>query len=148
MILQPSLRTRRGSTMGRGVIPPKLRLCHSPMWHETLFDELKASVYIGAKRSFQNTPKCVSKGSAPEPAGKLTMLPRPSSRLGRGHPFHSLPHPTLRHRRLDLAGIIAPKNNYIYNSAGYEQMKQRRNFILFGNSAENAAPFQACMRSK
>ena len=45
------------------------------------------SISIGAKGAFcglQNTPKYVSGwGWAPDPAGELTTLPRPTSRLGR-----------------------------------------------------------------
>jgi len=50
------------------------------MWHEMLFDELKASAYVqkGAFCGVQNTPKCVSgRDSAPDLLGELTTLPIP-----------------------------------------------------------------------
>jgi len=60
-------------------------------------------------RFFQarNAPKSVfGRGSALDPAGELTTLPKPPSRLGRGYP---LPIPLLarRLRRLEL-GSQAP----------------------------------------
>jgi len=60
---------RHGSTVGRRQLPPNLSL--SPqMWHQTLFDELKASAK-GTFCGIQNTPKSVA-GQLRE----LMMLPQ------------------------------------------------------------------------
>ena len=62
---------------GRGQFTPKPRPCPQ-MWHEALFDERTTSTYR-SKRGILCPSKC-----AP-PLAQLTMLPRPTSRLGRRH---------------------------------------------------------------
>jgi len=64
-------------------------------WHKTLFDELKTSAYR-CKRSVLWPSKYAKMRFRAE----LTMLPKPPSRLGRGHSSHT--HPT---RRLDLGAL-------------------------------------------
>ena len=90
------------------------------MWHNrSLFDELKVSAYMGAKRSvcgLQNTPKCASdRGSAPDPTGEVYGAPPTPKSAKEGTPF-SISHSTKRLWRLDYAAFgasvwrgIAPK---------------------------------------
>ena len=55
------------------------------MFSET---EIKPIVAISVLLAATKCTKFVfGRGSAPDPAGKLTTLPRPPSRLGRGHPL-------------------------------------------------------------
>ena len=51
-------------------------------------------VQKGAFYGLQDTPKSVffGRGSASDPTRELTTLPQTPSRLGRGHPPHTLPH--------------------------------------------------------
>jgi len=76
----------------------------------------------------QNAPKSVfGRGSAPDPAGELTTLPRPPNRLGRGCPLPiSLPAPAARRlRHIELgaygASVLRPPStkNPGYKPRGY-----------------------------
>jgi len=72
--------------------------------------------HIGAERSVlwpSNTPKSVfGWGFAPDLAGELTTLPRPPSRLERGHPSHTPPHSVPTHLR--LSPCVPQNSSQIY----------------------------------
>ena len=69
------------------------------MWHETLFDELKASAYTGANRSVL-WPSKYAKVRFPDPAGGAHDAP-PNLLIVGERTLLPISHPTRRLRRLD-----------------------------------------------
>ena len=98
----------RGSTLGQGAIAPKPRPCPQ-MWYETLFDELKASVYRCKK---ERSVAFKIRQNHAFPARNLPRTPLQAQfapldpQSAREGTFLSIPHPTSRLRQSPLGASI------------------------------------------